>query len=155
MACPDPVPWSRAGSSSPASERSVFPVLTVELIGLIQVGDFLKAKYDSATEVRLNKRGKLQVRNRKSVIPTAEDLVFLDSSPDYCSDNSNMGTFGTHGRACNKSSKGPDGCGVMCCGRGYTVQKQVVKQRCNCRFNWCCFVKCDTCAKPQEIHTCK
>lgn len=120
-----------------------------------EVGDFLKSKYDAASEVRISKRGKLQVRKKRSVTPTAEDLVFLENSPDYCSDDKLKGTFGTQGRPCNRTSKGSDGCGIMCCGRGYTTLHRETKQRCNCRFNWCCYVQCETCTKKQEIHVCK
>lgn len=120
-----------------------------------QVGDFLKDKYDGATEVRINKRGKLQVKNRKHNVPTAEDLVFVDESPDYCSDNSKMGTLGTQGRACNRTSVGTDGCNILCCGRGYNTHKAMVQSRCNCRFNWCCYVQCEECTKLQDVYTCK
>lgn len=62
---------------------------------------------------------------------------------------------GTHNRVCNKSSSGLDGCAILCCGRGYNTKKIVVKERCNCKFHWCCHVKCDTCTRVIEEHTCK
>lgn len=83
-----------------------------------KVGDFLKDKYDGATEVRLNKRSKLQVKHPSYTRPTAEDLLYIDDSPDYCDSNNKTGTYGTQGRYCNRTSKGTDGCNLMCCGRG-------------------------------------
>lgn len=62
---------------------------------------------------------------------------------------------GTHGRVCNKTSSGLDGCAILCCGRGYNTKKIVVKERCNCKFQWCCQVKCDICTRHIEEYTCK
>lgn len=65
------------------------------------------------------------------------------------------GSLGTAGRVCNKTSRGTDGCEVMCCGRGYdtTRVKQITK--CECKFKWCCAVECKDCEKAVDIHTCK
>lgn len=54
----------------------------------------MKDKYDGATEVRVNKRGRLQVKNAQYNLPTANDLVYLDESPDYCLHNKTIGSFG-------------------------------------------------------------
>ena len=54
----------------------------------------MKDKYDGATEVRVNKRGRLQVKNAQYNLPTANDLVYLDESPDYCIRNQTIGSFG-------------------------------------------------------------
>ena len=54
----------------------------------------MKDKYDGATEVRVNKRGRLQVKNAQYNIPTANDLVYLDESPDYCLRNKTIGSVG-------------------------------------------------------------
>ena len=62
---------------------------------LFLAGDFMKDKYDGATEVRVNKRGRLQVKNAQYNLPTANDLVYLDESPDYCLRNKTIGSFGT------------------------------------------------------------
>lgn len=48
------------------------------------IGDYLREKYDEATQVKLNKRGFLQVKDSRYKIPTANDLVYLDESPDWC-----------------------------------------------------------------------
>lgn len=209
----------------------------------LQVGDFLKDRYEAATEVKLNKRGKLQVANKKFARPTKLDLVYVEDSPDYCSANpiigrsirrinrkstkasrkstkrrspwkrasvengigtekneqatqsefhyelnkgeameeitdsnswtgeqdldeeapiidehgsgANMAWLGTQGRVCNRSSLSTDSCSLMCCGRGYNTQRVLVREKCNCKFNWCCWVKCDTCEYYKTIHTCK
>ena len=86
-----------------------------------KVGDLLKDKYDGATEVKINKRSKLQIKNGKFSRPTAEDLLYMDESPDYCTTSDQTGSIGTQGRVCNKTSPGTDGCNLMCCGRGYDI----------------------------------
>lgn len=53
----------------------------------INLGDYLREKYDEATQVKLNKRGRLQVKDTRYKVPTAFDLVYLDDSPDWCRNN--------------------------------------------------------------------
>ncbi|XP_053693451.1 protein Wnt-5 [Sabethes cyaneus] len=126
-----------------------------QLTSIREIGDFLREKYDEATQVKINKRGRLQVKDPRYKIPTPLDLVYLDESPDWCRNNRQLKWPGTHGRVCNKTSTGLDGCAILCCGRGYNTKKIVVKERCNCKFQWCCQVKCDICTKHIEEYTCK
>ncbi|XP_055637960.1 protein Wnt-5 [Toxorhynchites rutilus septentrionalis] len=126
-----------------------------QLTSIREIGDFLREKYDESTQVKINKRGRLQVKDPRYKIPTPLDLVYLDESPDWCRNNRQLKWPGTHGRICNKSSSGLDGCAILCCGRGYNTKKIVVKERCNCKFQWCCQVKCDICTKHIEEYTCK
>lgn len=50
-------------------------------------GDYLRDKYDGATEVKVSKRGKLQIKDPRYSLPTAQDLVYLEESPNYCVKN--------------------------------------------------------------------
>ncbi|XP_023711781.1 protein Wnt-5b isoform X2 [Cryptotermes secundus] len=120
-----------------------------------EIGDYIKDKYDGATEVRINRRGRLQIRDPRFNKPTANDLVYIDDSPNYCVRNLSVGSLGTHGRMCNRTSQGMDGCNLMCCGRGYNTQKTTVRERCDCKFHWCCYVDCKICVKTVDVHTCK
>ncbi|XP_050526502.1 protein Wnt-1 [Daktulosphaira vitifoliae] len=86
--------------------------------------------------------------------PGTKDLVYLEPSPGFCEQNSRLGILGTHGRACNESSIGVDGCDLMCCGRGYKTHQALVSERCNCTFLWCCEVKCNVCQYKKTINTC-
>ncbi|XP_058455685.1 protein Wnt-5 [Malaya genurostris] len=126
-----------------------------QLTSVREIGDFLREKYDEATQVKINKRGRLQVKDPRYKLPTPLDLVYLDESPDWCRNNRQLKWPGTHGRVCNKTSSGLDGCAILCCGRGYNTKKIVVKERCNCKFQWCCQVKCDICTRHIEEYTCK
>ncbi|KAH6928419.1 hypothetical protein HPB50_015512 [Hyalomma asiaticum] len=65
------------------------------------------------------------------------------------------GSLGTTGRRCNKTSSSTDGCGLMCCGRGYNSHKLKLRERCKCKFHWCCYVECKTCVSVIDAQTCK
>ena len=126
-----------------------------QLASFREIGDYIKEKYDSATEVRVSRRGRLQLRDPRFTLPTASDLVYLDDSPNYCIRDMSVGSLGTQGRHCNRTSHGMDGCNLMCCGRGYNTQKMTVRERCDCKFHWCCYVECKMCTQTVEVHTCK
>ncbi|XP_077984124.1 protein Wnt-16-like [Glandiceps talaboti] len=121
------------------------------------VGDFLKMRYELS--VALHSRAKKRLRRkdkrlRKQPINETE-MVFLKNSPNYCMEDSRKGIAGTSGRECNRTSIGPDGCHLLCCGRGYNTQVVRYVERCNCKFIWCCSVACDTCETMIDRYTCK
>jgi len=122
-----------------------------------KVGDHLQGAYDEATRVKTTKKGRLKVKRRNTNIPTANDLVFLQKSPNYCHQNGTIGSMGTHGRVCLPNARPSDArsCAQMCCGRGYTTMKTKIKERCKCKFHWCCYVECQTCTKNVELTLCK
>jgi wingless-type MMTV integration site family protein 8 len=97
------------------------------------------------------------------------DLVYLERSPDYCSANSTVGTYGTAGRECLRKPRdasdhnGNDmeawehrSCKRLCtkCGLQVVKTKIVVESSCNCQFQWCCSVRCDKCKKEMTKFTC-
>ncbi|KAF3428682.1 hypothetical protein E2986_02436 [Frieseomelitta varia] len=130
---------------------TVNEMIIVSQVLIICAGDFLLDKYDGATEVRVNRRGRLSMRDPRFSLPTANDLVYLDESPNYCLPNETLGSLGTHGRICNRTSSGMDGCNLLCCGRGYNTQKTTIRERCECKFHWCCYVECKTCVKSTKV----
>ncbi|KAK0399422.1 hypothetical protein QR680_003039 [Steinernema hermaphroditum] len=127
---------------------------------LEEFGKFLKEKYDRAQQVIVSSSGSdlvVPVHNTTSggraerylrgdgeAKVAKTNLVFLDASPNYCSDSS------TKGRECTNGN-----CGTLCCGRGYTVKREIVSVSCRCKFLWCCEVKCDTCLSVVERRFCK
>ena len=119
-----------------------------------EVGEKLKERYNAAVEMRATSGGKIKTRIASSKPPSKTDLVFLDSSPDYCRANIEMGVLGTTGRECKQESAGMDGCGLMCCGRGYVTKEVEIVESCNCKFQWCCFVRCETCRRRVLQHIC-
>lgn len=94
-------------------------------------------------------------KGRRRVPLGAEELVFVRKSPNYCVEDSHAGVAGTRGRRCNRGSGGADGCGLLCCGRGYNTHVVRHVERCDCKFIWCCYVRCRRCESMNDIHTCK
>ena len=122
------------------------------------VGSKLKEKFNGASLVKETIRGARRIlvpKYARFKPPTASDLVYLDSSPDFCSPNKASGSLGTSGRICKKSSRAIDGCELLCCGRGYTTKKIVIEENCHCKFYWCCKVRCQKCKKEVEISRCR
>ncbi|XP_028163748.1 protein Wnt-7b-like [Ostrinia furnacalis] len=86
--------------------------------------------------------------------PRKSELVFLAKSPQYCEPDAAAAAPGTHGRHCNRTSKGEDGCDLLCCGRGYSTVTLVREAKCRCQFHWCCSVSCDSCVTRTDTHVC-
>ncbi|XP_071472603.1 protein Wnt-11 isoform X1 [Marmota flaviventris] len=118
----------------------------------------LKTRYLSATKVVHRPMG-----TRKHLVPKDLDirpvkdseLVYLQSSPDFCMKNEKVGSHGTQDRQCNKTSNGSDSCDLMCCGRGYNPYTDRVVERCRCKYHWCCYVTCHSCERTVERYVCK
>ncbi|XP_077987412.1 protein Wnt-11b-2-like [Glandiceps talaboti] len=130
----------------------------LSLPGMEDIGFKLKRKYAGATEVvKQTSRGRdtLIPRDRNLKRYTEHDLVYLQASPDYCLVNPEAGSLGTVGRFCNRTSIGNDGCDLMCCGRGYKSMMMTFVEQCQCRYHWCCFVRCKECSKTVEVQICR
>ncbi|XP_011498284.1 PREDICTED: protein Wnt-1-like [Ceratosolen solmsi marchali] len=122
-------------------------------------GTALAQLHEGAALVRLAQRGshrpaRLRPARPELKRPNKTDLVYLEDSPDYCERNLTLGIPGTKGRICNRTSLGLDGCRLLCCGRGYQTRVRDVIEKCNCRFVWCCDVKCELCKHTREEHVC-
>lgn len=101
------------------------------------------------------------------------EMVYLQSSPNYCERDISLGSLGTVGRFCNRTARGKmlqviflqllkiifvlgiDGCDLLCCGRGYNTHQINRTWQCRCKFQWCCHVQCDVCHERIEEYTCK
>ncbi|XP_045480362.1 protein Wnt-7b [Harmonia axyridis] len=138
-----------------------------------EIGDHLMKKYYRARPVAsaissTSQRGIERARTKRKIhlvlkkgktpikkLPKKSDLVFLQMSPNYCERDLASGSLGTVGRSCNRTSRGTDGCDLMCCGRGYNTHQYTRSWQCRCKFHWCCYVNCDTCSERTEEYTCK
>ncbi|XP_074658095.1 protein Wnt-11b-2-like [Tubulanus polymorphus] len=123
-----------------------------------QIGQILKNRYHIAVEVV-----KRKVEKRKRLVPIdpdkmffrVDEMIYYSKSPDYCSPDKKLGSVGTRGRFCKQNSPGSASCDSMCCGRGYLSYTEEVKERCHCKYYWCCYVKCKTCVKQVERNMCR
>ncbi|XP_049990793.1 protein Wnt-8a [Alexandromys fortis] len=141
----------------------------LQLADFREMGDYLKAKYDRALKIELDKR-QLRAGNRaegrwaptEPFLPSAEaELVFLEDSPDYCSRNASLGIYGTEGRECLQNARGASrweqrSCGRLCtqCGLQVEERKTEAVSSCNCNFKWCCTVKCGQCRRIVNRYYC-
>ncbi|KAL8598832.1 hypothetical protein ACOMHN_015411 [Nucella lapillus] len=122
------------------------------------IGASLKQRYALAVEVKRRKRKKQYV-----LIPIqpgkegfAEDeLIYYAKSPDYCSPDPKTGSVGTRGRLCEADTEGPSHCRPMCCGRGADNFTLEITERCECKYHWCCYVKCKTCHRTLHLSKCR
>uniref|UniRef100_A0A8C5HK49 Protein Wnt n=2 Tax=Gouania willdenowi TaxID=441366 RepID=A0A8C5HK49_GOUWI len=119
-----------------------------------QVGVYLKERYEHSIQVTdRDKRRSSRRQQRHSV--EKHQLIFVNKSPNYCLEDRRRGVAGTRGRRCDRASAGPDGCSLLCCGRGYNTHLVRQVQRCECKFVWCCYVRCRRCESMFDMHTCK
>lgn len=125
------------------------------------VGDELIRRYERATHVqpsvrRGDSKGPVKLRPVRRGVrkPKRRDLVYIDDSPDYCSMDSRMGVPGTRNRVCNSTSVGTDNCNLLCCGRGYQTVVDDFEEDCECKFIWCCEIKCKKCRKQTITELC-
>ena len=126
------------------------------------IGDYLKAKYRSAIKAKLVKRkdGKkvsLKVKNN-DLSRSKHELVYTENSPPYCQQKSRgyyYSSGASVGRPCNATITGRGSCIALCCRRGHNTERRMVAKKCNCKFHWCCYVKCDMCDEEVEVHTCR
>ena len=121
------------------------------------VGAYLRDKYHNVVKVTVDQSGDdlVSADGKNRLKPRRDDLVFLEKSPDYCVPNSDTGSLGTTGRACNKTTSGRGSCGILCCGRGYNTFQVQEEHDCACKFYWCCEIRCNRCRKSVEKHICQ
>ncbi|KAM9833239.1 protein Wnt-8a-like [Syngnathus typhle] len=141
----------------------------MQLADFREVGTYLKIKHSQAKKLEVDKkpmRAGNSADNRGTItqafrnIPRTE-LIFFEDSPDYCVRNQSLGYDGTEGRECLKGDKSlplweRKSCRRLCYECGLRVAKKhlEVVSSCNCKFHWCCTVKCDKCTQVVTKYYC-
>ncbi|CAB3409510.1 unnamed protein product [Caenorhabditis bovis] len=123
-----------------------------------QVADLLKKRYDHfAVQVtrKAHKRLRRKERSERKIPLRGNEMAYVHRSPSYCEQNITAGILGTSGRECRHNSYNSESCDLLCCGRGYNTRLEVREMQCECKFVWCCEVKCKTCTEEVAVHTCK
>lgn len=120
-----------------------------------RIGAYLKDGYERSVQVTERLRRKMRRKDQHRPHVDKYQLIFFNKSPNYCLEDRRRGVAGTRGRRCNRTSAGPDGCSLLCCGRGYNTHVVRHVQRCECKFVWCCYVHCRRCESMNDTHTCK
>ena len=87
--------------------------------------------------------------------PGPHDLIYMEKSPTFCDRDDSVGISGVSGRICSRNTTQENSCEVLCCGRGYNIQRLKAKTQCQCVFKWCCSVECKTCISEKWTKTCK
>ncbi|XP_063050001.1 protein Wnt-8a-like [Engraulis encrasicolus] len=163
----------------------------MQLADFRDVGNYLKVKHDQAQLLEMDKRrvragnsaranaGNVATAttdnhsngNRGGILAEAfttvarSELIYLESSPDYCARNLSLGLHGTEGRECLQSGDNNNlnlsqwekrSCRRLCHECGYRVEQRRVEtsSSCNCKFHWCCTVTCDTCTQVVTKYYC-
>ncbi|XP_050590610.1 protein Wnt-7b isoform X1 [Bombus affinis] len=163
---PPPPPTIQSLDTLHSTSAEIVPILGNDAKTQGKPNDVGKTRHDRQPPKKATKprRPHLVLKRTKSSggssvgqkrIPKRSDLVFLQPSPNYCEPDLAQGSLGTQGRYCNRTSKGTDGCDLMCCGRGYNTHQFTRTWQCRCKFHWCCRVHCETCTERTEEYTCK
>jgi len=141
----------------------------LQLAEFREIGNYLKIKYDQAHKLEMDKRRMRAGNSADSRGATAEafhhvhatELVFLEDSPDYCTRNASLGHHGTEGRECLQTGKNLSqwekrSCRRLCteCGLRVEERRTEVVASCNCKFHWCCTVRCEQCRQLVAKHFC-
>ncbi|XP_066505558.1 protein Wnt-8a-like [Hoplias malabaricus] len=141
----------------------------MQLSDFREVGNYLKIKYDQSRKLEMDKRrvrAGNSAENRGAITDTfgsiaRSELVHLEDSPDYCARNVSLGLPGTEGRECLQGGKSLSqwekrSCRRLCheCGLRVEERRMEVVSSCNCKFQWCCTVKCDKCTQVVPRYFC-
>lgn len=137
-----------------------------------EVGNYLKKAYRRAAKIE-SAENELQSSGKSLSVIQKWKLIYLQESPDYCHPSGNgssnilqamgiTGGGGTLGRTCSMakgkdvSSEERNSCRRLCkkCGHAVRRKKRIVKSSCNCKFQFCCEVKCQQCTTEEITYVC-
>lgn len=141
----------------------------MQLADFRDIGTYLKIKHDQARKLEMDKirmRAGNSADNRGAIADTFStvartELIYMEDSPDYCTKNLSLGLHGTEGRECLQSGKNLSqwekrSCRRLCHECGLKVEERKIEtvSSCNCKFHWCCTVRCETCTQTVTKYFC-
>ncbi|XP_051514150.1 protein Wnt-8a-like [Myxocyprinus asiaticus] len=151
------------------SESCTIQTCWMQLSDFREIGNYLKVKHDQAHKLELDKRRMRAGNSADNRVAMADafssisltELIYLQDSPDYCAKNMSLGFPGTEGRECVQIGESLTqwerrSCRRLCyeCGLRVEERRTEVVSSCNCKFHWCCTVKCENCSQTTVKHVC-
>lgn len=122
---------------------------------LKHIGGILTRKYGSAMQVSISTTDDTTTLDSHGHTIGNKELIYTENSPSYCEQEDKFGSIGTQGRECNRTPGSVKNCDVMCCNRGHRRKIVTFTKDCNCKFVWCCELKCQKCTHVEERYYCK
>jgi len=122
---------------------------------LKHIGHVLTKRYSSAMQVVVPSTAKSLPPSSDGKKIGDKELVYTEGSPTYCEKENLFGSIGTQGRRCDRTPGSVQNCDIMCCNRGYRRKIVTYTEDCNCKFVWCCELKCQKCTHVEEHYYCK
>uniref|UniRef100_A0A0N4ZQE6 Protein Wnt n=1 Tax=Parastrongyloides trichosuri TaxID=131310 RepID=A0A0N4ZQE6_PARTI len=114
-----------------------------------EIGIKLKELMNNARIVKNINSRSLTVKGGRSAI--AKNLIYLEEFNNFCTQDNITGIIGVSGRECTSERH----CKSLCCDRGYIFKIDVIDEPCNCKFEYCCKVTCESCKKVITRRFCK
>ena len=133
---------------------------------IFEIGDIMKQKHDEALKVvpvvDSNGAIKLQLEQRTREgegEPPATELIYLATPSNHCQSDPEYTTSRYCLPIANLTSDPTlmqfyPPCEEFCCSGRYTATTKTVPQSCNCYFQFCCELKCDTCQETFTEYIC-
>ena len=132
---------------------------------IFEIGDIVKEKYEDSVKVNVILHGStgqatleiVDQRRYQDGAPTIADLVYLEMPANYCSVSPEY----TTSRYCmpqadltSELRKFYPPCEEFCCSGEYHSARKTINQLCNCYFQFCCDLKCQTCEEAFMEYRC-
>ncbi|EDO45513.1 predicted protein [Nematostella vectensis] len=129
-----------------------------KLSSFAEVGQYLVEKYSTAKRVIFQNGNfyELTMLGTRPISKKDNNFIYSESSPDYCQRNMTVGSAGVLGRECEGSKDELVRCRQLCDSCRFDTQEftEIKNTFCNCKFHWCCKVKCMTCKETTRKTRC-
>ena len=141
------------------SGSCTFKTCHSELPNFNEVAQKIKQKYDDACLVESNGHSvnTWVAKEEKCSGFTDSDLLYRINDPKaWCQINPRIGAVGVKGRVCNPHSTGPDSCENICrqCDRQAITRTVSHTIESECKFEFCCEIRCNRLETTRTEHVC-
>ena len=137
---------------------------TREIPSIFEIGDILRSKYDQAVRVNVvvGQNGDTMIqradrRREQEGAPLSTELIYIETTTNHCSVDPEY----TKSRHClpqseltTVSSKFYPPCEDFCCSGNYGSTPKTIVETCNCHFEFCCNLICDSCERAYTEFRC-